>query len=187
MVTDNSSPQLSRRSFLVQASQIVAGLATLSVPELCEAKVEKKRTLSLYHTRTQQELNLTYAVGKKYNPKALSQVNSFLRDYQTGQVHKIDPKLLDILWAIQQKMGSKGVYKVVSAYRSPQTNRQLQRTHDGVAGHSLHMLGRAIDIRFSGAKTSQIKQCALAMRTGGVGYYAESDFVHLDSGEFRTW
>lgn len=187
MVTDNSLPQLSRRSFLVQSSQLIAGLAALSVPDLCEAKVAGKRSLSLYHTRTQQELTLTYAVGKKYNPKALGQVNSFLRDYQTGQVHQIDPKLLDILWAIQQQMGSKGVYKVVSAYRSPQTNRQLQRTHDGVAGHSLHMLGKAIDIRFSGVKTSQIKQCALAMHTGGVGYYADSDFVHLDTGDFRTW
>lgn len=187
MVTERSVPQLTRRSFLVHSAQTVAGLAALSIPDLCVAKVSDKRTLSLYHARAQKELTLTYASGRNYNHKALARINSFLRDYQTGQVHRIDPKLLDILWAIQQEMGSKGVYKVVSAFRSPQTNRKLRRTQSGVASHSLHMEGRAIDISFTGVDLGQVRQCAMALQTGGVGYYPRSDFVHLDTGDYRTW
>ncbi len=157
------------------------------MPDLCFAKVPGKRTLSLYHAWAQKELTLTYTSGKSYNPKALARINSFLRDYQTGQVHRIDPKLLDILWVIQQEMGCKGVYSVVSAFRSPQTNRKLQRTTSGVASHSLHMEGRAIDIKFSGVNLAQVRQCAMALQTGGVGYYPKSGFVHLDTGDYRTW
>jgi uncharacterized protein YcbK (DUF882 family) len=159
----------------------------MSVPSIGSAKALGKRSLSFYHTHTQQELSLTYAWGQAYNPKALAQINQFLRDYQTGQAHTIDPKLLDILWAVQNEMGRKGAYEVISAFRSPQTNRKLQRTSSAVAGHSLHMKGKAIDIRFPGVETDQIHQCALEMRSGGVGYYARADFVHLDSGEYRTW
>ena len=152
-----------------------------------KSKILGKRALSFYHTHTQQELNITYALGKVYNPKALAQINYFLRDYQTGKAHPIDPKLLDILWSIQGQMGSKGVYEVISGFRSPLTNRQLREHSSGVAGHSLHMKGKAIDIRFSGADTDQIHQCAVGMKSGGVGYYAKSDFVHLDTGTYRTW
>lgn len=188
MVTENNfQPQLSRRSFLLKSTQLALGLGVVSVPSICSAKALGKRSLSLYHTHTQQELNLTYAWGKTYNPKALVQISQFLRDHQTGQVHTIDPKLLDILWAIQGEMGRKGTYEVISAFRSPQTNRKLQRTSGAVAGHSLHMKGKAIDIRFPGVDTDQIHQCALEMKAGGVGYYAKSNFVHLDSGEYRTW
>lgn len=187
MVSEKNIFQQTRRSFLVHSTQALAGLAALSIPDICFAKVTRKRTLSLYHARAQKELTLTYAAGKKYNPKALTKINSFLRDYQTGQIHRIDPKLLDILWALQQEMGCKGPYKVVSAYRSPQTNRNLRRTQTGVAGHSLHMQGKAIDISLPGTSISQIRQCAMSMQTGGVGYYPQSNFVHLDTGIYRTW
>lgn len=187
MVSEISLPQPTRRSFLVQSTQALVGLAVLSIPEICWAKIPEKRTLRLYHVRAQKELTLTYAAGKAYNRKALAQVNSFLRDYQTGQIHQMDPKLLDILWVVQREMGYKGAYNVVSAFRSPQTNRKLRRADTGVAGHSLHMQGKAIDISLPGAHLEQIRQCAMGMRTGGVGYYPQSDFVHLDSGSFRTW
>lgn len=188
MVTEKKNlANLSRRFFLEKSSQIILGLGTIGLPSICDAKVPGKRSLSFFHTRTQKRLNVTYAVGKSYNRRALTEVNSFLRDWQTNQVHVIDPRLLDILWSIQQEVGCKGVYEVVSGYRSPTTNRKLRRSHSGVAGQSLHMLGKAIDIRFSGCNIRNIRQCALAMKTGGVGYYAQADFIHLDSGEFRTW
>lgn len=200
MVTENCVESvLSRRFFLKQSTQIALGLTVLSVPTITCAKIIGKpkvmgnpkilgkRALSFYHTHTQQELNITYALGKVYNPKALAQINYFLRDYQTGKAHPIDPKLLDILWSIQGQMGSKGVYEVISGFRSPLTNRQLRQHSSGVAGHSLHMKGKAIDIRFSGADTDQIHQCAVGLKSGGVGYYAKSDFVHLDTGTYRTW
>jgi uncharacterized protein YcbK (DUF882 family) len=188
MVTEkNTHPTLSRRSFLLKSTQLVLGLGVVSVPAISYAKVLDKRSLSFFHTRTQQELTLTYASGKAYDRKALTQINQFLRDYQTGQVHVIDPKLLDILWAVQGEMGRKGVYEVISGYRSPRTNKGLMRSSCGVASHSLHMKGQAIDIQFSGANIDQIHQCAMAMQSGGVGYYPKAGFVHLDSGEYRTW
>jgi uncharacterized protein YcbK (DUF882 family) len=212
MVTEKDfqlQQHVSRRSFLVKTTQIVLGLGIASVPDFSWAKVSEKRvkhpetqekkfpeprgkiaekrSLSFFHTQIQRPLDVTYALGTKYDSSALVEINKFLRDHQTGQVHQIDPKLLDILWAIQREMGSKGVYDVISAYRSPKTNRGLRRFHCGVASHSLHMKGQAIDIRFSGTNIDQIHQCALAMQSGGVGYYPKSGFVHLDSGQFRTW
>ena len=188
MVTEKSAqPVLSRRFFLQKSTQIALGLTIVSAPSLSWAKIMGKRTLSFYHTHTQQTLDVTYAWGKMYSPKALRQINYFLRDYKTGKTHPIDPKLLDILWTIQGEMGRKGVYEVISGFRSPQTNRQLRNHSRGVAGHSLHMKGRAIDVRYSGIETDQIQQCAVEMKSGGVGYYAKSDFVHLDTGSYRTW
>lgn len=176
----------SRRSFLIRSAQTLAGLATISIPELTWAKSSsEKRTLSFFHERAQKEWTVTYAVGGKYDPTVLSQVNMFLRDYQADKVHKIDPKLLDILWAVQRQLGVRGTYEVVSGYRCPQTNQRMRRRSRRVAGHSLHMEGRAIDISLSGARLSQIRQCAMHMQTGGVGIYPR--WVHLDTGEYRTW
>ncbi|MBM9615570.1 DUF882 domain-containing protein [Desulfobulbus rhabdoformis] len=188
MDTENSTYPQSRRSFLVHSAQALVGLTAFSIPEICSAKVASgKRSVYLYHANQRKELKLTYAVGNLYDPRALAQVNSFLRDYHTGQIHRIDPKLLDILWAVQQETGAKGAYKVVSAFRSPQTNRKLSRTHRGVADHSLHMKGRAVDLSHPDVRLSQIRHCAMNMRTGGVGYYPRSNFVHLDTGMYRTW
>jgi len=188
MVTEkNFQPALSRRSFLLASTQIVLGLGVVSAPTLACAKAPDQRSLSFFHTHTHQELRITYATGRTYDRSALAEVNSFLRDYQTGQMHVIDPKLLDILWAVQGEMGKKGVYEVISGYRSPKTNRCMRKGHPGVASHSLHMKGKAVDVRFTGASLSQVYKCALAMKSGGIGYYPRDGFVHLDSGLYRTW
>jgi uncharacterized protein YcbK (DUF882 family) len=188
MITENTTqPITSRRSFLLTATQVVLGLGLVSAPTIACAKAVKKRSLSFVHTRTQQELTLVYASGSAYDRRALTKINRFLRDYNTGQVHVIDPKLLDILWAVKGEMGNKGVYEIVSGFRSPKTNRLLRQGHSGVATKSLHMQGKAVDIRFSGASLAQVRQCALEMQCGGVGYYPRDGFVHLDSGQFRTW
>jgi len=187
MVPENSILHPTRRSFLVHSAQVLVGLSAFSIPDICSAKISRKRAISLFHVRAQKELTLTYAKGNAYDPRALAKINSFLRDYQTGQIHRIDPQLLDILWTVQQEMGCKGPYKVVSAFRSPQTNRRLRSTKSGVANHSLHMQGKAIDISLPGARLNQIRQCAMSMKTGGVGYYPRSNFVHLDTGIYRTW
>jgi uncharacterized protein YcbK (DUF882 family) len=188
MVTEKDSQyNPSRRSFLLKSTQIILGLGVVSVPTISCAKVLEKRSLSFFHTRAQQELTITYASGKTYDPKALTRINRFLRDYQTGQIHVIDPKLLDILWALQGEMGRKGVYEVISGYRSPKTNKGLRRSYSGVANRSLHMKGQAIDIRYSGGNIAQIHECAVALASGGVGYYPKAGFVHLDSGQYRTW
>lgn len=130
---------------------------------------------------------MTYFRDGMYDPAALYRIDHFLRDFRTGEVHAIDRELLDVLWNIQQDMGQDGTFEVISGYRSPLTNKQLRKNSSGVAKRSLHMEGRAIDVRFSNAPTRYIQQCAIAMECGGVGYYPKSNFVHLDTGRFRTW
>lgn len=115
------------------------------------------------------------------------EVNSFMRDFRTGEVRPIDPCLLDILCEIQSTTGSRGTIEIISGYRSPQTNAMLGSKSKGVATGSLHMDGQALDIRIRDLPTHTLRTAATALRRGGVGYYASSDFVHLDTGRFRTW
>ena len=154
---------------------------------LWASDIPGKRSLSLYNTHTSEELRITYAGQRAYDLDALRRINHFLRDHRTGDIHPIDPKLLDILFSVQQISGTRGVFEVISGYRSPQTNAMLRRKSSGVVGRSLHLVGRAIDVRMTGMKTKELSRVALHVRQGGVGYYAKSDFVHLDTGRVRTW
>lgn len=185
---ETPSVQMSRRAFLGKALCSGAGLAILSAPDLAEAALRTgKRKLSFYHTHTGKELELVYAAGKHYNPLALNKINSYLGDFRTGEVHNIDPKLLDMLWALQCRCGKAGVFSVISGYRSPQTNTSLRGKSNGVAKKSLHMVGKAIDVRFSELPTKRLRDYAINLQAGGVGFYPSSDFVHLDTGRYRTW
>jgi uncharacterized protein YcbK (DUF882 family) len=176
---------MNRRHFLALGVKAAAGLV------LCRAVPARAgrgtRTLSFYHTHTNKTLDITYARSGIYDPLALERVNYFLRDFRTEEVHPIDPGVLDILWRIQQNLGCNGTYEVVSGYRSPATNGALRGRNKGVAKRSLHMEGKAIDIRLTGADTCRISDCAIALKSGGVGYYAKSNFVHIDTGRVRTW
>lgn len=179
---------MSRRAFLGKTLCSGAGLALLSAPDLAEAALRTgKRTLSFYHTHTGKELELVYAAGKHYNPLALNKINTYLGDFRTGEVHTIDPKLLDMLWALQCRCGKDGVFSVISGFRSPQTNTSLRGRSSGVAKKSLHMVGKAIDVRFSEASTKRLRDYAVNLKAGGVGFYPSSDFLHLDTGRYRTW
>lgn len=187
---EKTTVPLSRRAFLGRAFAAGAGLALLSAPDIARAaRLTHKRVLSFYHTHTDEELRVAYTVGRIYNPVSLTRINQFLGDFRTGEVHVIDPRLLDILWALQARSGRPGVFSVISGYRSPQTNAYLRgrRKNSGVATKSLHMEGRAIDVRFSELPTDELRDCAIDLEAGGVGFYGKSDFVHLDTGEFRTW
>jgi len=145
------------------------------------------KMLSFEHTHTGDKLNLTYFEQGSYIKDALQEINYLLRDYHTDDIHPIDTALLDQLFDIKQTLGVSKPFHIVSGYRSPFTNAQLRRQSHGVAEHSLHMQGRAIDIRIEGVSTRTIKNAALSMSRGGVGYYPHNNFVHLDTGEFRTW
>jgi uncharacterized protein YcbK (DUF882 family) len=122
-----------------------------------------------------------------YLPEALRQINHLLRDFRTEEIHVIDLNLLDTLHDLAASTGSGGVYDVISGYRSPATNAQLRKKSNGVAKRSLHMLGRAIDVRLADVDSKILRDAAIRLKKGGVGYYARSDFVHLDTGRFRTW
>ena len=145
------------------------------------------KTLSFEHTHTGDKLKLTYFERGRYIKDALQEINYLLRDYHTDDIHPIDPALLDQLFDLKQTLGVNKPFHIVSGYRSPFTNAQLRKHSHGVAEHSFHMQGRAIDIWVEGVQTKTIRNAALAMARGGVGYYPHNNFVHLDTGEFRTW
>ena len=176
---------LSRRKFLAASAQLALGLL-LSSPLDALATPAEPHMLSFVHTHTGEQLEITYVPGK-YPQTARSQLKTFLRDYRTGDTHVIDPALMEILTRIQKLSGSNGVYEVISGYRSPRTNAYLRRRSPKVAKDSLHMQGMAIDVRLTDVKTRDMRDIAMQLRCGGVGYYAKSDFLHLDTGQFRCW
>jgi uncharacterized protein YcbK (DUF882 family) len=145
------------------------------------------KTLSFVHTHTGEKLKLTYFERGNYIKDALQEINYLLRDFRTDNIHPIDTALLDQLFDLKQTLGLNKPFHIISGYRSPVTNAQLHRHSHGVAEHSFHMQGRAIDIRVEEVSSKMIRNAALNMAQGGVGYYPRDNFVHLDTGEFRTW
>jgi uncharacterized protein YcbK (DUF882 family) len=146
-----------------------------------------ERRLSFVHTHTNETLDLVYAGAAGYQANSLTKVNEFLRDFRTSEVHVIDPKLLDLLHALGKSMKSTEPFHVISGYRSPRTNAALRAHSDGVAKYSLHMEGKAIDIRVPGIALNALRDSALGLARGGVGYYPGSNFVHVDTGRVRLW
>jgi uncharacterized protein YcbK (DUF882 family) len=177
----------SRRSLLRLAGTLLPGLALAALPLPGLARSLGARRLRFYHTHTGELLDVAYAENGYYLSDALAEVNYFLRDFRTGDVHPIDPGLLDILHTAQLYTGSTDRIEVLSGFRSHATNEQLRRTSLGVASHSLHMNGQAVDVRLADVPTRTLMRAAVSMGRGGVGYYPESDFVHLDTGRVRTW
>jgi uncharacterized protein YcbK (DUF882 family) len=147
------------------------------------------RSLCFEHTHTGESLALTYAVGDQYVASALDLIRHFLRDFRDGATHVIDPGLLDQLHLLAEVTATRAPFQVISGYRSPATNQMLQREGHGVASHSLHLQGQAIDIRLADVSLAELRDAALSLRAGGVGYYPspESAFVHIDTGRVRRW
>lgn len=177
---------LCRRRLLRQS----AGAATLGMlgAWAAPARAAAVRSLSLVHTHTHEALDVVYQIGGERVPKALTAINRFLRDHYSGEVGVIDPAVLDQLHALRLALGTPQPFEVISGYRCPATNAQLRaRGGGGVAQRSLHMDGRAIDVRVPGSTLADVRDAALSLRAGGVGYYVRERFVHLDSGRVRHW
>ncbi|HEX4151487.1 MAG TPA: DUF882 domain-containing protein [Steroidobacteraceae bacterium] len=152
------------------------------------AEAAPSRRIVLRNLHTPDSLDIVYRRGDEdYVPEAMSAIQALLRDYRTGAQHPIDPRLMDYLCDVARHAGVEPVFSVISGYRSPQTNRMLHERSSEVATHSLHMEGRAIDVRLAGVDCARLADRALGMRRGGVGYYRNSDFVHLDTGRLRSW
>jgi uncharacterized protein YcbK (DUF882 family) len=173
---------LSRRRWLHLAA---TGLAVAAAPAW--ASLASTREVAFDHLHTGERLSLTYYREGRYIDDALSSINHLLRDFRTGDVHPIDRRLLDLLHTVQASIGSKAPFQVISGYRSPATNEVLRNASSGVATRSLHMQGMAIDVRLPDTRTSQLRETAASLKIGGVGYYAASNFVHLDIGRPRQW
>ena len=176
-----STPSLlSRRKFLkFSAFAVAAG------PHLLRAETPE-RSLALYNLHTSEKLKVVYWAEGEYLAESLSAINRHLRDHRTGSIHDIDRRLLDLLWQVRTKLDTTEPFQIISGYRSPQTNAMLHSRSEGVATHSLHMDGMAADIAVPGRSLELIRKVAVAMKSGGVGYYP-SQFVHLDVGRVRTW
>ena len=180
---------------LLLACAIIAGgglvgalPADNNVPKPAAAIPEYR--LRMFHTHTGESIDLVYRRGDSYVPEALARLNQFLRDHRTGAVHDYDPRLFDLLHDLTEGVNdSGGEIDVICGYRAPWSNEFLRTrsAHTGVARHSLHMQAEAIDIRLPGIPTLQLRDAALRLHRGGVGYYPASDFVHVDVGRVRRW
>lgn len=137
---------------------------------------------------TGERVDVTYFEDGALVPGALAELERFLRDFRTGEVHAIDPGVLDIAWGLSHAAQRPlGPIEIVSGYRSLATNEALRRKGGGVASHSLHLVGKALDLRLPGLPTARLRDLALGLRRGGVGFYAGPDFVHVDTGPVRRW
>ncbi len=175
-----------RRHFVLAAAALTASpLVTRSTPS--RASTDATRTLSFVHTHTGEALSLAYAQGGAYMRAALDRIDLFLRDFRTGEVAPIDPHLLDQLHALATITGSRTPFEVISGYRSPATNASLRAKSNGVAEHSLHVEGRAIDIRLADVPLAGLRDAAMSLQAGGVGFYPRPRFVHVDTGRVRHW
>jgi uncharacterized protein YcbK (DUF882 family) len=180
------APLMPRRRQLLLAGAALAASAT-PLARAMNVAPAKVRSLSFDHTHTGEKLAVAYAVGDAYIPQALLSLNHLLRDFRTGDAHPIEPRLFDQLFLLARITGTQKPFQIISGYRSPATNTQLRSKSRGVASHSLHLDGKAIDVRLADVRLADLRDAALSMKSGGVGYYGESDFVHLDTGAVRRW
>jgi uncharacterized protein YcbK (DUF882 family) len=144
--------------------------------------------LHFFHTHTGERLDIVYRNGEGYDAESLARLNRYLRDHRTGEIHEYDPRVFDLLHDLTAALGNPDLeIDVICGYRTPWSNEFLRTHGHGVARQSLHMQAMAIDIRVPGIPTAQLRDAALALRRGGVGYYAASHFVHIDVGRVRRW
>lgn len=167
--------------------RLAAGFAAPWIIAAPRARAAAPRAISFQHTHTGEALALTYAVGDQYLPQALGAVDRLLRDHRTQAVHSMDPALLDQLHRLAEITGTSSPFQVISGYRDPRTNEMLRSRSGGVARHSLHLEGRAVDVRLADVPLADLRDAALSLKAGGVGFYRESNFVHLDTGRVRSW
>ncbi|HJR01232.1 MAG TPA: DUF882 domain-containing protein [Methylomirabilota bacterium] len=164
----------------------VAALAGLLAP-VGRAAAADARTLALRSLHTGEFVRATYWAAGRYVRDGLIEIDRLLRDHRSNTVHPIDRRLLDVLGALRERLETREPFEVISGYRSPATNARLVATTGGVASRSLHMEGMAVDLRVPGRPLAAVRDAAKALGAGGVGYYPDSDFVHVDVGRIRYW
>ncbi len=174
---------VSRRQALFGAA---ACLSLLVAPQAGWARAGERR-LKFRHLHTDERIDVTYFAGGRYRPGELLKVDHLFRDWRAEQVTRIDHRLLDMLHDMQALRRSFGEVEVLSGYRTVETNHRLRQRSRGVAQRSLHMVGKAVDMRIAGTPLAEVRRVALALEAGGVGYYPRSNFVHVDTGAVRSW
>ena len=175
---------ISRRRVLAGG---LAGTAALCSGVLFASESSSPKRIALLNLHTDERLDVEYFRDGAYLPEAMARIEGLLKDFRNGEKHAIDPKLMDYLVDVAAQVGKPAAFSVISGYRSPETNERLHERSSGVSQHSLHMQGRAIDVRLNGVDCKDLAVRAEELKQGGVGYYRASNFVHLDTGAFRTW
>lgn len=178
-----------RRGFLKHGLLFSAALGFWS-PTLASAAVEKPgsaRRMSFTNVHTGEKFSGEYWYDGAYIPSAFGEIKAVLRDHRTNEKFPIDPRLMDVLYVLQERLKNRAAFEVFSGYRSPKTNARLREASHGVARGSLHMQGQAIDINQPGTRLSNLEKAAIRLKSGGVGFYPRSDFVHVDTGRTRSW
>lgn len=176
---------LDRRRFLTLGATAALGMAV--TPRRLLASTGSRRTLNLYCPHSSEQIEVEYWVDGWYNPDVLAQCNHLMRDRRSGEVTNMDPHLLDLLHALQTRCDFSSPIHVICGYRSPRTNAMLARNNRGVAKNSYHIKGMAVDIRVPGYSLHGLRQIAMDLNAGGVGYYPRSEFLHIDTGPVRAW
>ena len=176
-------PKGDRRTFLTLS---LAATASLAAPKFARAHAGERK-ISFHNLHTGESLDTVYWAEGSYVTEGLGEVDQVLRDFRSGEVQAIDPKLIDLLHQLHERLGANQAFQVISGYRSPATNAMLRSTSNGVAKKSHHMRGMAVDVRLQGINLKWLNHAALSLRAGGVGYYPRSDFVHIDTGRVRSW
>jgi uncharacterized protein YcbK (DUF882 family) len=185
--TDSVCACGSRRRFLTRLIVCLPAIAAIARTARAAGAAVVARQLHLINTHTGEVLDARYFVDGAYSQEQLGALDWLLRDYRTGDIVPIELRLIDLLYELALAAGREPRFEIISGYRSPATNALLASTTDGVSSKSLHMEGRAIDVRMVGLPTIALRDLALARQAGGVGYYPVSDFVHLDTGRVRSW
>jgi len=175
------------RRRMLEATAALTGAAAIWPQSLIGSPNSTARRIALTNLHTDERLEVEYFRDDVYVPEALTALAVLLRDFRNGEQHAIDPRLMDYLVDVADRLGVPPAFAVISGYRSPETNERLHERSSGVSQHSLHMQGRAIDVRMSGVDCRDLAAHAEGLKQGGVGFYRGSDFVHLDTGAFRTW
>jgi uncharacterized protein YcbK (DUF882 family) len=176
-----------RRSFLKSSFAMASGLSLPALSKAATATPSTERALRFYNTHTGESLRTIFWAEGQFIPDALQDINKLLRDHRNDKVAQMDPQLMVLLDKVSSQFGDQKVLHVISGYRSPETNAKLHENSDGVARHSLHIEGKAIDIRLPGTDLAVLHKAAMAAHGGGVGYYPDSQFVHMDTGRVRYW
>jgi uncharacterized protein YcbK (DUF882 family) len=187
-MTETASLGMTRRGLLgvFAVTAIAAAPLFKGVPAYAKGAGDIRR-LRMYSGRTGESMDTIYWVEGEYIPEVLKEINSFMRDWRTGDAMKMDPRNFDIMAAAHRLMDVSEPYMLLSGYRSPATNAMLRSRSRGVAKNSLHMKGQAADLRLKSRSVGQMAKAAAACAAGGVGRYSRSDFVHMDCGPVRHW
>lgn len=185
-----------RRSFLKSSAVLASVLAapavkaaskTAPAPIAPPPVAPNERILRLYNTHTGESVRSIFWAEGQFIPDALQDINKLLRDHRNNKISAIDPQLLVLLDKVSAQFGDHPTLHIISGYRSPESNAKLHANSSGVAKHSLHMDGKAIDVRIPGQDLAKLHKVAMAQKSGGVGYYPDSQFVHMDVGRVRYW